>query len=225
MACFRPHRLFASAGLCRVIPSSRNTCYLGLGIHSERFCTSLPQIGGRERAPDGRRSRPPGHLTAAQRQQHMSRAGSPPMQTISHAADGSASRQAGGEETYAFGPWKICASEVFLTTSLSFAFVNLRPLVPGHVLVSPKRVVGRFYDLSVDEVADLWTAAHRVGQRLEPHYGANSMTYAIQDGPAAGQTVPHVHIHILPRQVPNHVHRTASTGKPVKNHAVCWENS
>jgi bis(5'-adenosyl)-triphosphatase len=35
---------------------------------------------------------------------------------------------------------------------------------------------------------------------LEQHLGATSLTFAIQDGPAAGQTVPHVHIHILPRR-------------------------
>lgn len=43
--------------------------------------------------------------------------------------------------------------------------------------------------------------AHQVGAVLEPHYGAQSLTMAIQDGPAAGQTVPHVHIHLLPRKV------------------------
>uniref|UniRef100_A0A7S1SP94 HIT domain-containing protein n=1 Tax=Tetraselmis chuii TaxID=63592 RepID=A0A7S1SP94_9CHLO len=99
----------------------------------------------------------------------------------------------------AFGPWMIKRSEVFKATTKTFAFVNIRPLVPGHVLVSPVRIVPRFSDLNPDEVADMWTTAHEVGKKLEPHYGASSMTYAIQDGPAAGQTVPHVHIHILPR--------------------------
>eukprot|EP00873_Tetraselmis_striata_P034961 jgi/Tetstr1/455225/TSEL_042073.t2 len=99
-----------------------------------------------------------------------------------------------------FGPWKIARTEVFKSTELSFAFVNIRPLVPGHVLVSPMRIVARFSELRPEEVADLWTTAHEIGKKIEPHFGATSMTYAIQDGPAAGQTVPHVHIHILPRK-------------------------
>lgn len=70
----------------------------------------------------------------------------------------------------------------------------------GHVLISPVRVVRRFADLSPDEVADLWGLAQLVGKTLEPHYGAQSLTLAIQDGPDAGQTVPHVHIHVLPRK-------------------------
>lgn len=101
---------------------------------------------------------------------------------------------------YFFGPWKIDSDEVFVTSPHCFAFVNLKPVVPGHVLVSPKRVVARFAELSAEEVSDLWCLAQRVGAAVEPHCGASSLTLAIQDGPQAGQTVPHVHIHILPRR-------------------------
>lgn len=101
---------------------------------------------------------------------------------------------------YLFGPWKIAAEEVFATSPHCFAFVNLKPVVPGHVLVSPKRVVARFAELAPEEVADLWCLAQRVGTAVEPHFSAQSLTLAIQDGPQAGQTVPHVHVHILPRR-------------------------
>lgn len=99
-----------------------------------------------------------------------------------------------------FGPYKIGVGEVFLTTPHSFAFVNLRPVVPGHVLVCPKRIVPRFLDLTDEEVTDVWTTAKQVGAKIEPHYGASSLTFGIQDGVYAGQTVPHVHVHILPRK-------------------------
>lgn len=90
---------------------------------------------------------------------------------------------------------------MFLTSPLSFAFVNLKPVVPGHVLVSSKRVVPRFTELTGEEVQDIWSLAQKVGSVIEEHFEATSLTFAIQDGPAAGQTVPHVHIHILPRRV------------------------
>ncbi|XP_030471421.1 bifunctional bis(5'-adenosyl)-triphosphatase/adenylylsulfatase FHIT-like isoform X2 [Syzygium oleosum] len=103
-------------------------------------------------------------------------------------------------EAFAFGPYKIDPAEVFYTSSLSFAMVNLRPVLPGHVLICPRREVKRFVDLSADETTDLWLTAKKVGGQLEHYHKASSLTFTIQDGPQAGQTVPHVHIHILPRK-------------------------
>ncbi|XP_074568583.1 bifunctional bis(5'-adenosyl)-triphosphatase/adenylylsulfatase FHIT [Curcuma longa] len=103
-------------------------------------------------------------------------------------------------ETYTFGPYKIHQTEVFRSTPYSYAMVNLRPVVPGHVLICPKREVKRFVDLTADEVCDLWLTAKEVGDRLEDYHKASSLTFTIQDGPQAGQTVPHVHIHVLPRR-------------------------
>ncbi|XP_027335444.1 bifunctional bis(5'-adenosyl)-triphosphatase/adenylylsulfatase FHIT-like [Abrus precatorius] len=112
-------------------------------------------------------------------------------------------------EYYDFGPHKIHHSSVFHTSDLSFAFVNLRPAVPGillphlfylHVLVCPKREAKRVADLTDDETIDLWCIAKKLGRQLESYHKASSLTFCIQDGPQAGQSVPHVHIHILPRK-------------------------
>ncbi|XP_024020415.1 bifunctional bis(5'-adenosyl)-triphosphatase/adenylylsulfatase FHIT isoform X2 [Morus notabilis] len=103
-------------------------------------------------------------------------------------------------ENYTFGPYKIDSKEVFYSTQLSYAAVNLRPLLPGHVLVCPRREVKRFVDLTAEETSDLWITAQKVGRQLESYHKASSLTFAIQDGPQAGQTVPHVHIHIIPRK-------------------------
>eukprot|EP00884_Botryococcus_braunii_P005971 jgi/Botrbrau1/15375/Bobra.43_2s0006.1 len=88
---------------------------------------------------------------------------------------------------FLFATFPIRRSEVFAETEMAFAFVNLKPVVPGHVLVSPKRVAPRFADLNPDEVSDLWNLAQRVGSVIEKHFDASSLTLAIQDGPAAGQ--------------------------------------
>ncbi|KAF8218191.1 diadenosine tetraphosphate asymmetrical hydrolase [Mycena galopus ATCC 62051] len=90
--------------------------------------------------------------------------------------------------------------QAFYRSSLSYAMVNLKPIVPGHVLVLPTRHVPRLADLSEPELASLMGAVQKVGSVIERVYGADALTVACQDGKAAGQSVPHVHFHLLPRK-------------------------
>ncbi|XP_006663167.1 bifunctional bis(5'-adenosyl)-triphosphatase/adenylylsulfatase FHIT-like [Oryza brachyantha] len=113
---------------------------------------------------------------------------------------------------YRFGPHEIDDRQVFLSTPHSFAIVNLRPTCPGHVLVCPKRHVKRFANLSLDETCDLWITAKDIGVRLEQYHRASSLTFTIQDGPHSGQTVPHVHIHIVPRRKVDFENNNDNTG-------------
>lgn len=99
-----------------------------------------------------------------------------------------------------FGQFNVSPREFFFASKLSMALVNFKPLVPGHVLVISKRRASKFADLSVDEVADLWTSVQRVSSVVQRHVGAPSCTLAIQDGKEAGQTVDHVHVHVIPRR-------------------------
>ena len=98
-----------------------------------------------------------------------------------------------------FGKFPI-TPQVFHQTPFTIAFVNLKPLLPGHVLVSPRRFVPRLSDLSSEEVSDLFLTVQRVGRMVERVYGASALNIAMQDGLAAGQSVPHVHTHIIPRK-------------------------
>ena len=91
------------------------------------------------------------------------------------------------------------ACQVFHLTPLSFAFVNLKPLLPGHVLVSPRRPVDRLAELTYDEVSDLFLTVQHVGRTVERVFRASALNVAIQDGADAGQSVPHLHTHIIPR--------------------------
>ncbi|KAF4573295.1 hypothetical protein EYR40_003624 [Pleurotus pulmonarius] len=91
--------------------------------------------------------------------------------------------------------------QAFYRSPLSFAIVNLKPIVPGHVLVIPTRVVTRMTDLTEAELSSLMHSVQAVGRVVERAYGADGLTVACQDGKAAGQTMPHVHFHILPRKL------------------------
>ncbi|KAI0003842.1 HIT-like protein [Russula compacta] len=89
----------------------------------------------------------------------------------------------------------------FHRTALAYAIVNLKPIVPGHVLVCSTRPVPRLADLRADELAELMRTVQHVGRVVERAYKADGLTVACQDGRASGQTVPHVHFHILPRRL------------------------
>lgn len=101
-----------------------------------------------------------------------------------------------------FGRFAIPQGQLFFQSAsrLTLGLVNLRPIVPGHVLLIPARPAPRVADLTDAELCDLWRSVAEVAARLEAHYGASAANLAVQDGPAAGQTVPHVHVHVLPRR-------------------------
>ncbi|RGP64882.1 hypothetical protein FSPOR_7628 [Fusarium sporotrichioides] len=106
--------------------------------------------------------------------------------------------------TIKFGPFEV-TNQVFLSTPHSFALVNLKPLISGHVLVCPHKPHKRLTDLTPAETADLFTTV-QLTQRLmarahfrTPEPESGSFSIAVQDGADAGQTVPHVHVHVVPR--------------------------
>ena len=100
---------------------------------------------------------------------------------------------------HAFGPHVITPGQIFYESAHAVALVNIKPVLRGHVLVISRRPCPRFTWLDEEEVAGLWCAARTVGAALEAHYHGTALTLAIQDGRDAGQSVPHVHVHVLPR--------------------------
>lgn len=90
-------------------------------------------------------------------------------------------------------------TQVFHITKHSFALVNLKPIVPGHVLVIPLRRVPRLSDLPTEESIDFFQTVQRVQKFIQKIYCSDAINLGIQDGIAAGQSVPHVHCHIIPR--------------------------
>jgi len=68
------------------------------------------------------------------------------------------------------------------------------------VLVIPTRPALRISDLTSDELKSLMESVKIVGTVVEKAYNGDGLTVACQDGPAAGQSIPHVHFHILPRK-------------------------
>lgn len=73
------------------------------------------------------------------------------------------------------------------------------PVSPGHSLIIPKRHAGSFFDMSADERGALLALVDEAKQQAEIEFRPQGYNIGINDGPAAGQTVPHLHIHLIPR--------------------------
>ncbi|MCB1138895.1 MAG: HIT family protein [Leptospiraceae bacterium] len=73
------------------------------------------------------------------------------------------------------------------------------PVAPGHSLIISRRIVSRYDALNSEEKRSMWDLVDEVLDRLKAETGATDFNIGINMGPAAGQTVWHVHIHVIPR--------------------------
>lgn len=80
------------------------------------------------------------------------------------------------------------------------AFLDINPLAEGHTLVVPKRQVERLDQLPPDEAAEIARHLGRIAARVVAVTGAEGYNVLQNNGRAAGQEVPHVHFHIIPRR-------------------------
>ncbi len=80
------------------------------------------------------------------------------------------------------------------------AFLDVQPLADGHVLVVPRAHVAAIEDLPPDAADALFRAVVRLAGPVRTALGAAGTTIGVNNGEATGQTIPHVHVHIVPRR-------------------------
>ena len=73
------------------------------------------------------------------------------------------------------------------------------PVSPGHTLIIPNCHVGSFFSLLPEERNDLLALLDTAKQQIDAEFSPQGYNIGINDGAAAGQTVPHLHIHLIPR--------------------------
>ncbi len=81
----------------------------------------------------------------------------------------------------------------------TYAFLDVNPLAPGHTLVIPKEPYERLNDMPTDLIGDVFETTGQIAEAVENAVDAPATTIAINNGEAAGQEVPHVHVHIVPQ--------------------------
>ncbi|MBW7468920.1 diadenosine tetraphosphate (Ap4A) HIT family hydrolase [Pontibacter aydingkolensis] len=89
--------------------------------------------------------------------------------------------------------------ELITETVNVFSIYDKFPVNPGHALVIPKKVISNYFELTEAEQGECWTVVNKVQSILQQQYHSNGFNIGINVNEAAGQTVPHIHIHVIPR--------------------------
>ena len=108
---------------------------------------------------------------------------------------------------------KVIPSGIIVETNSSIEFLDALPLSRGHTLVIPKLHYEKVQDMSEVDNADLFNTVQVVISKVDKLTGATLL--AIHNGKDSGQEIPHVHVHLIPRQSSDHagpVHRMFDSG-------------
>ena len=89
--------------------------------------------------------------------------------------------------------------EVIFSSELVKGVWDTYPLNPGHVLLVPHRHIARWFDATPEEQVALTSAIEQATAAIEEQYSPEGFNIGFNDRKAAGQSVPHLHIHIIPR--------------------------
>lgn len=90
-------------------------------------------------------------------------------------------------------------SEKIYETENIISFLDANPRSPGHSLVIPKEHVERFWQLEDQIIGELFTGVKSVEKMLKCSLDPDAFTIGINDGRAAGQEIPHMHVNVMPR--------------------------
>lgn len=90
-------------------------------------------------------------------------------------------------------------AEVIREDDEVMALLDLYPATTGHVLVIPKRHIENIYGLPADLGAKLMTAALGIAGAIKRQLSPDGLNLVQSNGSAGGQTIPHLHLHIVPR--------------------------
>jgi len=89
-------------------------------------------------------------------------------------------------------------SRLIMESKNSVAFLDAFPVTKGHTLVIPKTHYGKIQDMTQDDSIDLFRVVCEVVPKIDKITGSTLL--AIHNGKESGQEIPHVHVHLIPRQ-------------------------
>jgi len=109
--------------------------------------------------------------------------------------------------------------ETFLESKNFRAVYNVAPILPGHSMIVPKSHIKSMMELGDKEICEFVLLSRDAIRVLQKAFRTKAFNWGVQDGEAAGQTVSHLHIHIIPRSV-----KDLPTPGSWYPRMVSWEN-
>jgi len=100
----------------------------------------------------------------------------------------------------AFCDSSVLSRQTFYEDDLVLALYTHKPIFPGHCLVIPKRHVERFELLTDEEITQIGRVIRKVNRAVMQVFGTSSYLLLQKNGIEVGQSVPHVHVHYIPRK-------------------------
>lgn len=89
--------------------------------------------------------------------------------------------------------------EIIAENKLAFAIMDKHPVNEGHVLIIPKRHFASYFEATEEEVKSIRNLLHEVKEMLDVQYEPSGYNIGVNVGYDAGQTIMHLHVHLIPR--------------------------
>ena len=94
----------------------------------------------------------------------------------------------------------IAKERIWAETHTAAAVLDGFPISEGHSLIIPKRHVELLFELPENELLQAWSLVAKVRELLKRKYSPDGFNIGLNEGAAAGQTISHAHIHVIPRR-------------------------
>ncbi|OLN27233.1 HIT family protein [Desulfosporosinus metallidurans] len=90
-------------------------------------------------------------------------------------------------------------TDILVENKMALAFFDKFPVNEGHVLIIPKRHIASLFDMTEEEIMSIWELLEEVKEELNKRFHPDGYNVGVNVGAAAGQTVFHLHVHVIPR--------------------------
>jgi diadenosine tetraphosphate (Ap4A) HIT family hydrolase len=89
--------------------------------------------------------------------------------------------------------------EIVMENELAFADYDSYPVNPGHCLIILRRHIAEYFEATAEEKAAIWALVDKMKPIIDEEFNPDGYNVGVNIGKSAGQSVPHVHIHMIPR--------------------------